>query len=89
MTVWISKRRRLPKALTWVIARLGGRRRETLAEVVANLLEREHFEVTVCLSGADALDVAAGGRPGCGGARPQPAGIPVTAYEGVDCELAG
>ncbi|MBB3604478.1 DNA-binding response OmpR family regulator [Mycolicibacterium sp. BK556] len=29
-----------------------------LADVVASYLEREHFEVTVCLSGADALDVA-------------------------------
>lgn len=29
-----------------------------LAEVVASYLEREHFEVTVCLSGLEALDVA-------------------------------
>ncbi|KAA0112078.1 response regulator transcription factor [Mycolicibacterium sp. P1-5] len=29
-----------------------------LADVVASYLEREHFEVTVCLSGVDALDVA-------------------------------
>ncbi len=29
-----------------------------LADVVASYLEREHFEVTVCLSGVDALSVA-------------------------------
>lgn len=40
-----------------------------LADVVSSYLRREHFEVTVCHSGAEALAVARRRRPRCGGAR--------------------
>jgi len=40
------------------------------ADVVASNRHREHFEVTVCHTGAEAFAVAREVRPRCSGARP-------------------